>query len=118
MRRFFNMPPQLFRIFLLAVGIVVVKLVGGTDSFVRRPFLYTGFWYGFIGGLMSLVLVTAGLLAIAGPIHELVRLYRSDFEFQGLGAGTGLLLLWFSSILGLAGAWFAVSRHLDDIQPR
>ena len=98
--------------------IVVVKLVGGTNAFVRRPFLYTGFWYGFIGGLLSLILLSIALAWLSGPVARLADLYQSDFRLLGLGGYASLKLVLGSSLLGLVGAWIAVSRHLYQIEPR
>jgi cell division transport system permease protein len=97
--------------------IEVVKLVGGTDAFVRRPFLYTGFWFGLGGGLVALTLVEVSLVWVSAPVAELAGLYDSDFALLGLGSGVGILLFVISAGLGLIGAWFAVNRHLDVIQP-
>jgi cell division transport system permease protein len=97
--------------------IVVTKLIGATDAFIRRPFLYGGFWYGAIGGLMAWVLVAVSLQLVSGPVGRLALLYNSSFELEGLSLRTALLLLVFSSLLGLAGSWVAVGRHLDEIEP-
>jgi cell division transport system permease protein len=98
--------------------IVIVKLVGGSDAFVRRPFLYTGLWYGVGGGLFSALLVGASLWFLQEPVSELARLYHSDFRLRGLGIMGGLNLIILGGLLGLAGAWLAVSHHLGEIQPR
>ncbi|MDK1023759.1 MAG: permease-like cell division protein FtsX [Gammaproteobacteria bacterium] len=97
--------------------IEVVKLVGGTDAFVRRPFLYTGFWFGLGGGLVAWLLVEASLMWVSAPVAELAGLYNSDFTLLGLGAKVGVLLFIISAGLGLTGAWLAVNRHLNVIQP-
>lgn len=98
--------------------IVIVKLVGATNAFVRRPFLYTGFWYGLGGGLVAWVLVSAALWWLAGPVADLAGLYQSQFSLTGMGVGTSFLLLVCSGLLGLGGAWLAVGRHLGEIEPR
>ena len=97
--------------------IVIVKLVGATNPFVRRPFLYTGLWYGLGGGIMSWLLITIGLFWLSEPVAELSGLYQSQFALQGLNLGQTLLLWLSSALLGLAGAWLAVSRHLSSIEP-
>lgn len=97
--------------------IVIVKLVGATNAFVRRPFLYTGLWYGLGGGLMSWIIVNTGLLFLSGPIEQLAGLYQSQFTLQGLGFVDTILLCAVSGLLGLVGAWLAVSRHLGAIEP-
>lgn len=98
--------------------IVIVKLVGGSNAFVRRPFLYTGLWYGVGGGLCAAVLVAASLWFLREPVSELALLYQSDFRLQGLSLMGGLNLIILGGLLGLAGAWLAVARHLAEIQPR
>lgn len=98
--------------------IVVVKMVGGTNAFVRRPFLYTGFWYGFVGGLLALLLLAIALTWLSGPVARLADLYQSEFRLLGLGFLTSVQLVLASSLLGLFGAWVAVSRHLYQIEPR
>jgi cell division transport system permease protein len=98
--------------------IVVVKLVGGSDSFVRRPFLYTGLWYGLGGASLSWLIISLALWTLRGPLSALALLYQSDFHLQGLGVEGGLNLLLLGGLLGLIGAWLAVARHLSAIQPR
>jgi len=98
--------------------IVVVKIVGGTDCFVRRPFLYTGFWFGLFGGIFAVVLVEVALWWIDSPIAQLVSLYESPYVVSGLHAAAALTLPMFAGLLGLAGAWLAFSRHLKDIEPQ
>ncbi|MEM8561183.1 MAG: permease-like cell division protein FtsX [Pseudomonadota bacterium] len=98
--------------------IVIVKLVGGSNAFVRRPFLYTGLWYGVGGGAFAAILVAAALWFIAWPVAELAQLYQSGYRLSGLGVMGGLNLIVLGGLLGLAGAWLAVTRHLVDIQPR
>jgi cell division transport system permease protein len=98
--------------------IVIVKLVGGSNAFVRRPFLYTGLWYGVGGGLFAAILVAASLWFLRQPISELALLYQSDFQLRGLGVMGGLNMIVLGGLLGLAGAWLAVASHLSEIQPR
>ncbi len=98
--------------------IVIVKLVGGSNGFVRRPFLYTGLWYGVGGGLAAAILVSVALWFLSVPVDELARLYGSGFSLRGPGFIGALNVVLLGGALGLAGAWLAVSRHLSDIEPR
>lgn len=98
--------------------IIVTKLVGGTNGFVRRPFLYTGFWYGVGGGLFAVLVILLLGLWISGPVSRLVSLYESEYALSGLGMENLALLLLASAFLGWLGAWIAVSRHLRGIEPR
>ena len=97
--------------------IVVIKLVGGTDAFVRRPFLYLGFWYGLGGAVIAFILVQASLLFLSGPVETLAQSYRDDFALQGPGFFGNLLFLLAGSMLGVAGSVLSVSRHLAEIEP-
>ena len=99
--------------------IVVVKLVGATDSFVRRPFLYTGLWYGLAGGLLAWLLIQMSLLWLAEPIQRMAGFYQSNQDFLvGLGFFGNVLVIFGAALLGLGGAWLAVNRHLDSIEPQ
>jgi cell division transport system permease protein len=97
--------------------IVVMKLIGGTDAFIRRPFLYTGFWYGLFGGIIAWLLVSFAILSISSPIEKLTGLYQNQFELNNVSFLTTLFLLAVSIVLGLVGSWFAVGRHLREIEP-
>lgn len=97
--------------------IEVSKLIGGTDAFIRRPFLYIGLWYGLLGALLAWILVSIGFWLIDEPVRRLAGLYDSGFLLSTLsGQGAGLLTLT-GIALGLAGSWLAVGRHLGDIEP-
>ncbi len=98
--------------------IVIVKLVGGTNAFVRRPFLYTGLWYGLGGGLIALLLLSLGLSWLTRPVAELTSLYQSNFQLKGLTTITSIQLVMATGVIGLLGAWLAVGRHLSQIEPR
>ncbi|MET0066481.1 MAG: permease-like cell division protein FtsX [Candidatus Thiodiazotropha sp.] len=97
--------------------IEITKLIGATNAFIRRPFLYTGFWYGLFGGLIAWSLVALAISLLSGPVATLAQLYESSFDLSNLDAGTALILLGGSSLLGLLGSWLAVGRHLSAIQP-
>lgn len=90
----------------------VSKLIGATSAYIRRPFIYSGIWYGLFGGVLSLVIVHIALYSLTSPVNELAKLYSSSFEITGLGLITTLYVLLASSLLGMIGAWIAVGRHL------
>jgi cell division transport system permease protein len=98
--------------------IEVSKLLGASDGFVRRPFLYTGFWYGLLGGIFALLLLVISLWILSGPVTRLVGLYGGGFEPFGIDGVTLLAVFLISMAAGLGGAWSAVARHLAAIQPR
>ncbi len=97
--------------------IVITKLIGATDTFIRRPFLYTGFWYGLLGGIIAFVLVQASVWLLASPVNNLAGLYNSAFRLAGMDLATVGALLGGGLLLGLLGSWLAVGRHLRDIEP-
>lgn len=98
--------------------IVVIKLVGATDGFVRRPFMYSGAWYGLLGGGLAVILVSVGLAYIQTSVSRLAAEYNSDFAMQGLGFDGVVSLVLISVSLGFFGAWLAVGRHLSAIEPQ
>ena len=97
--------------------IVVTKLIGATNSFVRQPFLYSGFWYGALGALIAWAVVEGGFWLLAEPVARLAGLYHSDFSLETLPLQLLLVLLLGGILLGLLGSWLAVGRHLDAIEP-
>ena len=97
--------------------IEVAKLIGASDAFIRRPFLYTGLWYGLSGGLLAWILTTISLQLLSGPVARLANLYDSSFHLTGLSLDNALIMVAFSCLLGLGGSWMAVGRHLSEIEP-
>lgn len=97
--------------------IKVTKLIGASDGFVRRPFLYSGFCYGLIGGLFAIAVVGTVLWMLNDPVRAVAISYSSNFELRGLGFELSALLLAAGIGLGLIGSWLSVSRHLRAIEP-
>jgi cell division transport system permease protein len=97
--------------------IEVMKLVGASDGFARRPFLYSGIWYGLGGGLMALILVALAAAVLARPVESLAKLYGSQFRLHGLGFTTGVLVLGLAASLAWLGSWLAATRHIRGIEP-
>lgn len=98
--------------------IVVMKLIGATNGFIRRPFLYTGLWYGLVGGAIAWLMVFGAVFALSGPARELAGLYGSDYRLQGLPWLATLVMFAAGIVLGWIGAWWTVSRHLKGIEPQ
>ncbi|MCX7193431.1 MAG: permease-like cell division protein FtsX [Proteobacteria bacterium] len=97
--------------------IQVSKLIGATDAFIRRPFLYFGAIQGLLGGLSAWLIIVASLLLLRQPIAALSQLYASNFSLQPLSFSDSLSLILFSVYLGWMGAWLSVARHLSQIEP-
>ena len=98
--------------------IEVSKLIGATDGFIRRPFLYFGALQGLLGGLAALLIIALSLQLLKAPLSTLSTLYASNFNLQPLGIADSLSLLLFSVYLGWLGAWLSVARHLSLVEPR
>ncbi|GAA4878466.1 permease-like cell division protein FtsX [Ferrimonas pelagia] len=98
--------------------IKVMKLVGATEAFIRRPFLYGGLWLGLLSALLALVLVNVMLVWLDGSMAQLLSLYRSQFRLDGLSVQQGSVLILASCSLGWLGAWLSVRRHLRAIEPQ
>lgn len=98
--------------------IEVIKLVGGTDSYVRRPFLYMGALYGMGAGIFAWLLLAYGLNWLNDAVERLAGLYGSNFALDGVPLSDGVSLLIGAILLGYIGAWLAVARHLRELAPR
>lgn len=97
--------------------IAVLKLVGGTDAFVCRPFLYLGAFYGFAGGVLAIIFSSITLAILSGPVESLANSYQSGFSLSGLNLESTLLILAIGTLLGWLGSWLAVRRHIREIEP-
>lgn len=96
--------------------IEVARLIGATDRFIRRPFLYFGGLQGLFGGLAAWGLSALALALLQGSVSRLAEAYGSHFVLSGLGLLDVAVLLAASGLLGLLGAWVAVihtQRSLD-----
>lgn len=92
----------------------IIRLFGATDAFIRRPFLYSGLWYGLAAGGIACTFVAAATQLAAGPVERLVALYAAEFELIGLQSRTAIVAIGAGGLLGLCGAWVAVARELAE----
>ena len=97
--------------------IEVSRLIGATNAFIRRPFLYFGLLQGLLGGVAAWLIILASLLLLNNSLAGLVQLYASNFTLRPPSAGDTLALLGFSAYLGWLGAWLSVAQHLWQIEP-
>jgi cell division transport system permease protein len=97
--------------------IEVMKLVGASDGFARRPFLYSGIWYGLGGGIMALILVLIAGAVLERPVANLAKLYGSQFHLQGLPFTMGLGVVGAAVGLAWLGSWLAATRHIRGVEP-
>jgi cell division transport system permease protein len=97
--------------------IEVMKLVGASDGFARRPFLYSGIWYGLGGGILALILVGAAAQLLAAPVEQLARLYGSAFRLGGLKVSLGAEVLGLAVALAWLGSWLVARQHIRAIEP-
>ncbi|MER2490886.1 permease-like cell division protein FtsX [Catenovulum sediminis] len=97
--------------------IEVLKLVGATDAFIQRPFLFTGLWYGFFGGIIAWLSIEIMLFYLSGSIATIADLYQSNFKLTGLNAREMLNLLLISMSLGLIGSFLVVRKQIKLIEP-
>jgi len=96
----------------------VIKLVGGSNSFVRRPFLYIGLLYGVGGALLAWGIIALAMFLLGESVANLAKLYGSRFTLHGPSAEDVAALLGAGAALGWIGAWISAARHLRSIEPR
>jgi len=97
--------------------IMIINRVGATNTFIRRPFLYTGFIQGLLGALLAWGLIQAGLNWLNEPVQRLADLYASDYKLVGLPMVWVLAILFVGGLLGWIASWVTVSRHLSQLYP-
>lgn len=97
--------------------VVIAKLVGATNGFIHRPFLYSGFWIGFFSGVTAWFIVTTIMLILKRPVEKLSELYDDAFHVLFLGFTETLALLAISSVLGVVGSWIVLHFQLRQLKP-
>lgn len=97
--------------------IEIMKLIGATEGFVRRPFLYGGVLQGLLGALCASAIVFVCIALLRGPVAQLVSLYHADFDTSGIDLKLVVTLLAAGATLGWLAAWAAVGRYLRQIEP-
>lgn len=97
--------------------IQVMKLIGATDSFILRPYLYSGMWFGALGALFAWILTALITVLINGAVEDLALLYDSQFRLMGLNWDESLLLLMLGVFLGFIAARLSARKHLREIEP-
>ncbi|WP_423185460.1 permease-like cell division protein FtsX [Alishewanella sp. d11] len=97
--------------------IEVMKLVGATDAFIQRPFLYTGFWYGILGGILAFIVCEILLWWLGTAIQAITELYDSHFQIQAMSLFEFLSVISLAVLLGVVGSYLSVRRHLHAIEP-
>lgn len=90
----------------------VSRLLGATDAFIRRPFLWFGGLLGLLGGAVAWLIVTGAVLWLHAPVAELARLYGLDLRLVTPSAADILLILMISTLLGWLGAALSMRRLL------
>jgi cell division transport system permease protein len=97
--------------------IEVAKLIGATNPFIRRPFLYYGAMMGLAGGVTGWLITWAGLRLLNDRLAGLAQLYGSDLKLQHLSTPDTVSLCLFAAALGWLGAWLSASRNLAEFDP-
>ncbi|SIO20653.1 permease-like cell division protein FtsX [Salinivibrio sp. ES.052] len=97
--------------------IQVMKMVGATDSFILRPYLYMGVWLGSLAAIVAWILTALNTWLMDGAVRQFAQLYDSPFTLRGLNWDESLLLLMGSTLLGVLAALLATRRHLKEIEP-
>ncbi|MDW6002601.1 permease-like cell division protein FtsX [Vibrio mangrovi] len=97
--------------------IQTMKLIGATDVFILRPYLYSGMWFGFLGSVIAWLFTAFLTILFNGAVSELATLYDSRFRLLGLGWDESLLLLMIGTLLSCVAAKLSAQRHLKEIEP-
>ncbi len=97
--------------------IVVMKLVGATDAFIHRPFLYTGFWYGLLGGVVAWFCITVLLVWLGFTLQKVFNTFNVELDITGLDISALVTMMLVSIIMGLLGSFLSVRKHVRSIEP-
>lgn len=93
--------------------IKIMKLMGATNAYIRRPLLYRGILYGILGGIVSITLVSLFLSELNTPVSQLAQTYQTAFQLNMISLGSDIVVLMVSSLFGLVGAWITTTQFLS-----
>lgn len=96
--------------------IIVEKIVGATNGFIKREFVYFGLWHGLIASVIAWIIVNGLFITINPYIYKLSTLYGNEFKLKLLNINSGFNLILFGSSLGIMGAWFSVSKYINNLK--
>lgn len=99
-------------------NIVVAKLIGASNSFIRREFLYLGFWYGLGGAIAAYTVISICFINLQASVEKLTNLYGITLSLPFLSIKQFLMLVCYCTFLGIFSSWFAVNEHIRKIQPK
>ncbi|RQW61510.1 permease-like cell division protein FtsX [Vibrio viridaestus] len=97
--------------------IQTMKLIGATDRFILRPYLYSGMWFGCLGSLIAWILTAVLTVLMNGAVNQLATLYDSQYRLIGLSWDESLILLMIGTLIGCIAAKLSAQRHLKEIEP-
>ena len=92
--------------------IEILALMGASNAFIRQPFLYSGLWYGLMGGFLAVILLYLAMAFLSGPLGLLLETYGTVYELNGPGWRNDLYIVLAGGLLGWLGAWISVQRYL------
>ena len=98
--------------------IIVIKLIGATNAFIRRPFLYLGLWLGSGAALLAVGLSKISEYALTYAVQSVITAYGAEITLLTLGISDSLILLAVGAALGLTGAWLAADHRIRSLEPR
>ena len=95
--------------------IMIEKLVGASNAYIYRPFLYTGFWYGSLAGILAWAIITGIVLLLESPVEQLLALYHSEYQLRFMSLDETLLFIILSALLGVLGAFIAANQQIKNL---
>jgi len=95
--------------------IMIEKLVGASNAYIYRPFLYTGFWYGSLAGILAWLIVTSIVLLLESPVEQLLALYNSEHQLRFMALNETMLFIMLSALLGVLGAFIAANQQIKNL---
>jgi cell division transport system permease protein len=98
--------------------VVIAKLIGATNAFIQRPFLYVGFWYGLLAGIFAWFIDTVMMLVLRQPVEKLSALYDGQFQVLFFGYAESFSLLAIAALLGVTGSWIVLVYQLRKLNPQ
>ena len=96
--------------------IEVSKLIGATNAFIQRPFMYTGILYGLGGGIITISILKLSVLGLNATLIKLASIFGNNIIFQDLPHRFYLYIVILAMLIGLISSYISARSSIQRLK--